>query len=86
MDDDDDLDPKTMQALATILRDQNHNKVALLTRLDKRFSEKSEVAVTGPMVIGWENANQTCPSCGHNMEDVTPALNTIQIDNVSHDF
>lgn len=34
--------------------------------------QKVEMAHTGPMVIGWENANENCPKCGHNMTDVTP--------------
>ena len=79
IDPDQDTDPKSMQALATILRDQNHNKVALLTRLDKRFQDKIEVSYEGPMVIGWQNAVDTCPNGGHDltdstMRDVTPPL------------
>ena len=67
-------DAKTAQALATIYRDQNHNKIAILTRLDKRFSEKSEVSVTGPMVIGWQDSVETCPKCGWNMTDRSPVI------------
>jgi len=63
------VDPKTAHAAASILRDQNHNKVALLTRLDKRFVERQEINHTGPMVIGWD---ESCLNCGHNMKDVTP--------------
>ena len=67
-------DAKTAQALATIYRDQNHNKIAILTRLDKRFSEKSEVSVTGPMVIGWQDSNESCPNCGWNMGDKSQVI------------
>lgn len=73
MDPEQENDPKSMQALATILRDQNHNKVALLTRLDKRFTDKQEVIHSGPMIIGWKDAADECPRCGHSLRDITPA-------------
>ena len=58
------IDPKTAQALATLLRDARHNATALLTRLNKRFAERHEVAHTGPMVISWDNGPLSCPECG----------------------
>jgi len=47
-------DPKVVNAMATVMRDINHNIMAMLTRLDKRFSDKQQVEnIGGPMIIGW---------------------------------
>jgi hypothetical protein len=48
-------DPKTINAMATIMRDLNHNILAMLTRLDKRFSDKQQIEnVGGPYIVGWQ--------------------------------
>ncbi len=51
------FEPKTIQAVATITRDINHNLLAMLTRLDKRFSDKQQVEnVGGPIIVSWKDA------------------------------
>ena len=73
MDEKKETDPKSYQALATLLRDMNHNKVAMLTRLDRRFAKRHEVIHNGPMVIGWDNSPLSCPECGWTAaKDITP--------------
>ena len=51
----DKYDPKTINAIATIMRDVNHNLMGMLTRLDDRFSDKRQVDNLGnqPMIISW---------------------------------
>jgi len=76
MDGKEETDPKGYQALATLLRDMAHNKVAMLTRIDKRIAKRHELATNGPMIIGWDNGPRSCPACGHT------APNTIEHDPV----
>lgn len=47
-------DPKQLQAIVTAARDLNHNTLAMLTRLDKRYSDKMQVENTGPIIISWQ--------------------------------
>jgi hypothetical protein len=42
------------QAMITAANNMGHQANARLTRIDKRFSDKSEVKATGPVIIGWE--------------------------------
>jgi hypothetical protein len=46
-------DPKLAYAMNQAARDMAHNSVLMLSRLDRRFREKTEIAHTGPVVIGW---------------------------------
>ena len=48
------VDPKMAQAMITAANNMGHQANARLTRIDKRFSDKSEVKATGPVIIGWE--------------------------------
>jgi hypothetical protein len=52
----DSPDPKILQAVATVARDVKHSAVAMLTRLDQRFSDKRQVENIGsnPVIIGWD--------------------------------
>ncbi len=65
----DKYDPNTINAVATISRDINHNLMGMLTRLDKRFSDKQQVENTGnqPMIIGWANEPVNCPKCANKL-------------------
>ena len=48
------VDPRLASAMTTAANNMGHQANARLTRIDKRFSDKSEVKQTGPIVIGWE--------------------------------
>jgi hypothetical protein len=48
------VDPRMAQAMITAANNMGHQANARLTRIDKRFSDKSEVKATGPVIIGWE--------------------------------
>lgn len=48
------VEPRMAQAMVTAANNMGHQANARLTRIDKRFSDKSEVKATGPVVIGWE--------------------------------
>jgi hypothetical protein len=57
MDDPSQHDPKIINALATLTRDVNHTLVAMLSRRDKRYSDKQQVENIGntPVIIGWDH-------------------------------
>jgi hypothetical protein len=73
---------KELQAKVTAARDVNHTSIAILSKLDPRFKDKQQVDVThdGPMIIGWKSPFDECPSCGHDLRDITPAPATIEHD------
>jgi hypothetical protein len=48
------VDPRMAQAMITAANNMGHQANARLTRIDKRFSDKSEVKSIGPVIIGWE--------------------------------
>jgi len=50
-------DPKTINALATLTRDVNHNLIAMLSRRDKRYSDKQQIENIGnaPIIISWQD-------------------------------
>ena len=56
LDNPDNLDPKVINALATITRDRSHQIIAAQSKLDKRYSDKQKIELndTRPMIIGWE--------------------------------
>jgi hypothetical protein len=72
----DKYDPKTINALATIMRDVNHTLMATLTRLDKRYSDKSQVENIGPLSISWDDApkvEEKKPDALSALTNTTPA-------------
>ena len=62
------VDARMVQAMVTAANNMGHQANARLTRIDKRFSDKSEVTATGPVVIGWEK-----PQPAPGSEDTAPA-------------
>ena len=50
-----EYDPKIVNAMATVMRDINHNIMSMLSRLDKRFADRQTTVHEGntPVVIGW---------------------------------
>lgn len=55
------FDARHLQAVVTAANNMGHQANAKLTRIDKRYKDKAEIAHTGPMVFGWQD------------EDVAPA-------------
>jgi len=55
-------DPKALQAIVTAANNMGHQANARLTRIDKRYKDKQEVAHTGPMVIGWMDGDDDGPA------------------------
>lgn len=47
-------DMRLASAMVTAANNMGHQANARLTRIDKRYSDKSEVKATGPVIIGWE--------------------------------
>jgi len=70
-------DPKIINAMATVMRDINHNLMATLTRLDKRYSDKQQIENVGPMVISWadepQNTEETKSDALSELTTVVPA-------------
>ena len=51
------LEAKQLQAVVTAANNMGHQANAQLTRIDKRYKDKSEVAHSGPVVVGWDDQN-----------------------------
>lgn len=49
-------DPKQAQAAVTAANNLGHQALAKLSKLDTRYKDKQEITHTGPMVIGWDEA------------------------------